>query len=64
MLQIVYIFIVFVVVILDTKVVQSVAKQKKSELRIYCDLLMQQVHAIKEANSAEPVDVSVSDMIL
>lgn len=63
MLQIVYIFIVFVV-ILDTKVVQSVAKQKKSELRIYCDLLMQQVHAMKEANSAEPVDVSVSDMIL
>ncbi|KAF6030216.1 PLEKHA8 [Bugula neritina] len=42
----------------DTKVVQSVAKQKKSELRIYCDLLMQQVHAMKEANSAEPVDVS------
>ena len=34
-------------------------KQKKSELRIYCDLLMQQVHAIKEANTADPPDAEV-----
>jgi len=29
------------------------AKTKKSELRLYCDLLMQQVHSIKEAAKKE-----------
>jgi len=31
----------------------DVAKSKKSELRLYCDLLMQQVHSIKEAAKAK-----------
>ena len=34
-------------------------KQKKSELRIYCDLLMQQVFAMKEAGTADPIDTAV-----
>lgn len=39
-------------------------KTKKSELRLYCDLLMQQVHMIKTAvsNDKEP-DLQVSIVI-
>lgn len=34
---------------------------KKSELRLYCDLMMQQVHAVKSAVTVEGVpDVHVS----
>ncbi|XP_067928024.1 pleckstrin homology domain-containing family A member 3-like [Watersipora subatra] len=40
----------------DHKLLHSGVKQKKSELRIYCDLLMQQVQAIKEAGASEPVN--------
>lgn len=29
-------------------------KTKKSELRLYCDLLMQQVHVVKTAANSEP----------
>lgn len=36
-------------------------KTKKSELRLYCDLLMQQVHMIKTAASNESeLDLQVS----
>ncbi|OXA62182.1 Pleckstrin y domain-containing family A member 3 [Folsomia candida] len=31
----------------------DLAKGKKSELRLYCDLLMQQIHSIKEAANGE-----------
>jgi hypothetical protein len=38
-------------------------KTKKSELRLYCDLLMQQVHVIKNAASGEKgPEVEVSDL--
>jgi hypothetical protein len=38
-------------------------KTKKSELRLYCDLLMQQVHSVKKAVTTEPgqPDIGVSD---
>ena len=43
----------------DHKILHSGVKQKKSELRIYCDLLMQQVFAMKEAGTADPIDTAV-----
>lgn len=35
-------------------------KSKRSELRLYCDLLMQQVHSVKGAASQTPPDIEVS----
>lgn len=36
-------------------------KTKKSELRLYCDLLMQQVHTVKSsAMEKSPPDIDVS----
>jgi len=37
----------------DSKTSPDAVKAKKSELRLYCDLLMQQVHSIKEAATSE-----------
>ncbi len=34
-------------------------KSKRSELRLYCDLLMQQVHSVKDAATQAPPDVEV-----
>jgi len=39
----------------------DVAKSKKSELRLYCDLLMQQVHSIKAAAGKDGPDVDKLD---
>lgn len=36
-------------------------KTKRSELRLYCDLLMQQVHTIKTAATQSPPDVPKLD---
>lgn len=36
-------------------------KTKRSELRLYCDLLMQQVHSVKDASSQSPPDVQKLD---
>lgn len=38
----------------------DIIKTKKSELRLYCDLLMQQVHSVKSvAQAGDPVDIEV-----
>lgn len=43
----------------------DLAKGKKSELRLYCDLLMQQIHSIKEAaNGENGPDVNVYRLCL
>nr|CAH0105226.1 unnamed protein product [Daphnia galeata] len=36
-------------------------KSKRSELRLYCDLLMQQVHSVKDAATQAPPDVEKLD---
>lgn len=46
--------------ILELATTPDEVKAKKSELRLYCDLLMQQVHSIKEAALTDPQpDVTV-----
>lgn len=47
-------------ILVDMSKLSTGVKQKKSELRVYCDLLMQQVLDIKEASSADPLDSQVS----
>jgi hypothetical protein len=42
----------------------DIIKTKKSELRLYCDLLMQQVHSVKSvAQDGSPVNVEVPKFI-
>ena len=57
---IIVICLVFYCLIIDA--MPDLCKAKKSELRLYCDLLMQQVHSVKEIASAKdtPVDIEVS----
>lgn len=40
----------------------DIVKTKKSELRLYCDLLMEQVHSVKQSISSthETPDIQVS----
>ncbi|XP_017775277.1 PREDICTED: pleckstrin homology domain-containing family A member 3-like isoform X2 [Nicrophorus vespilloides] len=38
---------------LECQILPSALKSKKSELRVYCDLLMQQVHTVKMAINSE-----------
>ena len=41
---------------------RDILKTKRSELRLYCDLLMQQVHSVKDAATQMPQpDVDVND---
>lgn len=43
----------------------DIIKTKKSELRLYCDLLMQQVHSVKSvAQAGDPVDIEVCTHVL
>lgn len=37
-------------------------KSKRSELRLYCDLLMQQVHSVKHAATQAPPDIEVKPL--
>lgn len=38
----------------------DILKVKRSELRLYCDLLMQQVHSVKDAAMTQPApDIEV-----
>lgn len=49
----------YIVLVIDSN--PDSLKTKKSELRLYCDLLMQQVHMIKTAASNESeLDLQVS----
>lgn len=56
-----YLFVIFFYISLfAVEVNPDALKAKKSELRLYCDLLMQQVHLIKTASKSEkPMEFQV-----
>ena len=49
-----FMLLLFLLVFITEVPSHDILKVKRSELRLYCDLLMQQVHSVKDAATRQP----------